>query len=164
MLWCATQTPSSGPHSPPATGVPAVENSQPYPFLGIALDQRKVLHLKLHFLPKGSLHPMTAWCWGQRPSPLPRYGTTLTGHLTSRTICGISWGFCCNCIAVQFLPLPGCAFPNSTRYWSQEHSPINLLHRNLCLRIHFWGLRQRGRCSLRVSPSVWNATGEHTLV
>lgn len=44
-------------HKPLA--VLALEGSRPYPFLGIALDQKELLHLKLHFLPKGSLHPTT---------------------------------------------------------------------------------------------------------
>lgn len=61
-------------------GSVAVKDSQQHPFLGSALDWRKVLHLKLHFFPKRSLYSMTAWYWGKGPVPCLDLGR-LWGHI-----------------------------------------------------------------------------------
>ena len=135
-------------------GSVAVEGSQPHTSLSRNCRWLKEgASFKVTLLPQRQPVVNDCLILGQRPSPLPWSGMTLRAHLTSRAICGVDWGLF---ITVQLLPLPGCAFFNSARYWPQNHSPLNLLHRNLCVRVHFWGPRQWGRCSLRASPSRQN--------
>lgn len=72
-------------------------------------------------------------------APLPQFETTLKHHPVPRVPHGIGWGLCCDCVVAHLLPLPNLLPSLPHKNCSQDHSPVNFLHINLCLTICFPG-------------------------
>lgn len=56
----------------------------------LPLTQRE-LPSRQHVLPSGSPHPMTGWCWAQRPGPTPLIGRTIDRLFNILAVSCASW-------------------------------------------------------------------------
>lgn len=114
---CAVQNPTSFPQTPRV--LPA-NSSQLNPFQGMALGKMRVSLSKLCPLPRDSCNSGHFW----------------KANSSYRMTCGINWDFYCKCIPGHLLP-PSTPLPLSFTGVPEEHSPVNVLHRNSHLTVCF---------------------------
>lgn len=117
--------------------------------LGIPLNYRKPLLLKLCFLPWDSLHPVTD-CWWRYNGPtlLPPFWTTLKAFPSSRASWRTGWDLCLTVLQFHlFLSLMLQFFHHLLVLFPRAFSHKNLLHTNFCLRVFLTGNLSSGRWS-----------------